>query len=95
LRDYFEIPTLDEVSSKLTGKKYFCVLDIRTGFHHMILDKTSSKLCAFSSPYGKYRYLRVPFGLNCIMFSKKVNQYFGNINGVFIYVDIICAASTY
>lgn len=97
LRDYYEIPTLDEVGFALSGKKYFCVLDIKDGFHHMVLDAESSKLCSFSTPFGTYQYLRAPFGLNCIteMFSKRVNQYFGNIPGVFIYVDdIICSANS-
>lgn len=64
LRDYFEVPTLDEVTSKLSGKKYFCVFDVKTGFHHMVLDEPSSKLYAFSTPFGTFRYLRAPFGLN-------------------------------
>ena len=29
-----------------------------------MLDKASSDLTAFSTPFGKYKFLRMPFGLN-------------------------------
>ena len=49
--------------SKLNGTKYFSTLDLRAGYHHIPLDKSSIPKTAFNSPFGKYEYVKVPFGL--------------------------------
>ena len=49
--------------SKLNGAKYFSTLDLRAGYHHIPLDKSSILKTAFNSPFGKYEYIKVPLGL--------------------------------
>ena len=39
------------------------MLDLRAGYHHILLDKSSIPKTAFNSPFGKYEYIKVPFGL--------------------------------
>ena len=43
--------------------KVFLALDLRAGYHHILLDKSSIPKMAFNSPFGKYEYVKVPFGL--------------------------------
>ena len=43
--------------------KYFLTLDLHTGYHQIPLDEDSIPQTAFSSPFGKYKYMKVPFGL--------------------------------
>ena len=38
-------------------------LDLHTGYHHIPLDKSSIPKTAFNLPFGKYEYIKVPFGL--------------------------------
>ena len=38
-------------------------LDLRAGYHHIPLDKSSIPKTAFNSPFRKYEYVKVPFGL--------------------------------
>ena len=38
-------------------------LDLRAGYHHIHLDKTSVPKTAFNSPFRKFEYVKVPFGL--------------------------------
>ena len=38
-------------------------LDLRAGYHHIPLDCSSIPKTAFISPFGKYEYIKVPFGL--------------------------------
>ena len=38
-------------------------LDLRAGYHHIPLDKPSIPKTAFNSPFGKFKYVKVPFGL--------------------------------
>ena len=39
------------------------MLDLRAGYHHIPLDKSSIPKIAFNSPFGKDEYIKVPFGL--------------------------------
>ena len=52
-----------DIFSKLNEAKYFTTLDLRAGYHHIALDKSSIPKTAFNSPFGKYEYVKVPFGL--------------------------------
>ena len=48
---------------KLNGAKYFSPFNLCTGYHHLPLEEDSIPKTAFTSPFGKYEYLKVPFGL--------------------------------
>ena len=49
--------------SNLNGTTYFTTLDLRTGYHHIPLGKSSIPKTAFNSPFGKYECVKVPFRL--------------------------------
>ena len=57
------MPKVEDIFSKLNGATYFTTLDLCTGYHHIPLDKSSIPKTAFNSPFGKYEYIKVPFGL--------------------------------
>lgn len=88
-REHFLIPTFDDVTSQLANKCIFTVLDLSSGFWQMELDEPSSNLTTFMTPFGRYKFNRVPFGLNCApeMFQKEMVKHFGDIPGVIIYFD--------
>ena len=54
-------PKVEDIFSKLNGA------DISPpwtgGYHHIPLDKPSIPKTTFNSPFGKYEYVKVPFGL--------------------------------
>ena len=54
---------LQDIFSQLNGAKYFSTLDLCTGYHHIPFDESSIPKTAFTSPFGKYEYIKVPFGL--------------------------------
>ena len=56
------MPKVEDIFSTLNGATYF-TLDLRAGYHHIPLDKPSILKMAFNSPFGKYEYIKVPFGL--------------------------------
>ncbi|XP_061727723.1 uncharacterized protein K02A2.6-like [Cydia pomonella] len=62
-RSHFQLPTLDEVTANLSGAKYFSHLDANKGFYMIVLDDYSSKLCTFATPFGRWKFLRLPFGI--------------------------------
>ena len=49
--------------AKLKGAKVFSTTDLRSGYYHMAVSKDSRAKTAFVMPFGKYKFLMVPFGL--------------------------------
>ncbi|BES98482.1 Hypothetical protein NTJ_11291 [Nesidiocoris tenuis] len=89
------IPTRDDIKTALQGKKIFTVMDMKDGFYHSELDEESSKLCTFSSPFGHYRFLSVPFGISSApeVFQKCSTSAFDGIEGVVVYFDDVIVAA--
>ena len=56
------MPKVEDIFSQLNGAKYFSTLDLQAGYHHIPLDDASIPRTAFTSPFGKYEYIKVPFG---------------------------------
>ena len=83
-RPHHRTPTLDEVLPRLSDAKYFSIVDARSGYWNIQLDHESSLYTTFNSPHGRYRFLRLPFGLICAqdIFQKKVDEAFGDLPGV-------------
>ena len=54
---------VEDIFSKLNGDTYFTTLDLQAGYHHIPLYKPSISKMAFKSPFGKYEYVKAPFGL--------------------------------
>ena len=57
------LPKIDEMYVKLKGAKVFSTIDLRSGYHHITLGKSSRAKTAFVTPFGKCKFLMVPFGL--------------------------------
>ena len=57
------LPKIDEMYANLHGAKVFTTLDLRSGYYHIALDKESKAKTAFVTPFGKYEFNAVPFGL--------------------------------
>ena len=93
-REHFTLPTREDLMGEFAGAKYFTKLDASSGYWHIRLDEQSSKLTTFNTPYGRFRFLRLPFGLKSAgeVFHKKVAMVFENIEGVVTSMDdiLIC-----
>ena len=48
---------------KLNGAKIFSALDLTSGYYHIKLGKDSCAKTAFVTPFGKWEFNMVPFGL--------------------------------
>ena len=56
-------PTIEEVTYKFQGATMFSKLDARSRFWSVRLDDESKLLTTFNSPFGRYCFNRLPFGL--------------------------------
>lgn len=90
-RQHFELPTFDEITSKLTGANFFSTLDIKNGFWNLKLSESSSDLCCFNTPFGRFKFLRMPFGLCSAseIYQQKMRQILENMEGTEVYIDDI------
>ena len=62
-RTYHRTPTVEEITHKLAGLKFFTKMDAKHGFWCVVLDDISSKMTLFNAPDLRYRFKRLPFGL--------------------------------
>ncbi|KAK0139299.1 hypothetical protein N1851_024069 [Merluccius polli] len=62
-REDFKLPTREEIMAQFAGAKWFSKLDASSGFWQLKLEEESSKLCTFNTPEGRYRFLRLPYGI--------------------------------
>ena len=89
MREHYQLPTVEEITCRLSEAKYFTVLDASSGFWQLKLDEASTRLCTFNTPFGRYRFLRLPFGIHSApeVFHRTVRQLFEGIEGVETYID--------
>ncbi len=62
LRRYW-LPSLTEILDQVGPNACLSTLDLTAGFHQLAMEECSSELTTFVCPFGKFRYLRMPFGL--------------------------------
>lgn len=78
------MPTVEELLPDLHRAKVFSVADAKNGYWHVKLDNASSMLTTFNTPHGRYRWLRMPFGLNSAPeeFQRRQHQTAEGLRGV-------------
>ena len=88
-REHFQIPTYEDVVSHLGGKRFFTILDQKDSYWQVPLSEESSYLYTFSSPFSRYRFLRMPFGICSAsgVLQKRTYKSFGDIDGVHVIAD--------
>lgn len=89
--------SIEELCSKLNGKKIFTKFDLSEGYYHLqLLDDDSLCKCCFATPFGIYRYVVLPYGLSDSqdLFEEEVEKHFGNIENIIICHDDMIVAGT-
>ena len=91
MREHYKLPTLDDILPKLNNAKIFSKLDVKEVYWHVKLDEQSSKLTTMITPFGRYRWATLPFGLKVSseIFQRKLNEVLGDLDGVFTIADDI------
>ena len=84
-RSHYPLPVKEEILPELSKAKVFSKVDLKERFLQVELDKESSKLIVFHTPWERYRFHRMPFGITLALeiFQMKLDQNFGGLNGVF------------
>ena len=90
-REHYSCPTIEDIAARLRGATMFTVLDARSGYWQVKLDRKSSMLTTFNTPFGRYRFNRLPFGVNSAqdVFQKEIDLTYEGLPGVSAIVDDI------
>ena len=64
-------------------------MDLRAGYWHVKLDDESSNLTTFTTPYGRYKWLRLPFGtsVSAEIFAKRLYDCVQDLSGIVCIAD--------
>jgi hypothetical protein len=91
VRERYTLPTADEIFNRMHGAQFFSFLDATQGFHHIKLNHKSSLLTTFNTPFGRYRWLRMPYGLASAseVFHRRMVECLRDLEGVEVFIDDI------
>ena len=91
LRKHYPMPTIEDVLTRIPNAKVFSVLDATSGYWQIELDDESTELCTFNTPFGRYAFKRLPFGISSSqdIFQSVMTDIFSDIKGVEVIVDDI------
>ena len=82
------------MATRSNKAKIFTVLDAKTGFWQVELDQKSSYLTTFNTPFGRYRWMRMPFSISSApeVWQQRMNQLIEGLQGVEVIADdfLIC-----
>ncbi|XP_030853177.1 uncharacterized protein K02A2.6-like [Strongylocentrotus purpuratus] len=90
-REIHRLPVMEDILPELSKAKIFSKFDLRSGYLHCELDDESSFLTTMNTPFGRYRWKRLPFGLNASaeIFQKKLQQALDGLDGIECVADDI------
>ena len=90
-RSHYPMTTIEDILTDLNDAKVFSTFDAKNGFWHVELDEDSAMLTTFNTPYGRYRWRRMPFGLSTAPeeFQRRQNQMLEGLDGVRCVADDI------
>lgn len=88
-RECHILPAVDQTLAMMSDAKVFTKLDARSGFWQMPITPESRPLTNFITPFGRYLFNRLPFGIALAPehFQRRMLQMFQSFEGVVCHSD--------
>lgn len=88
-REIYPMPVTEAIFGRLGKAKIFSKIDAKHGFWQCPLDEGSQKLTTFITPFGRYYFRRLPFGINAApeFFQKRMCEILEGLEGVECNID--------
>ncbi len=96
VRPIHPFPDVDQIFSRVRGHRFFAKIDLTSGFWNLRMDPESTDLCTFATPWGRYKWLRLPFGVSPApeVFHRIIAELIQDLPGVVHYIDDILIMAT-
>lgn len=89
--DEHPLPRIQDLVRSVRNSKYFCALDLRSGYWQILMDEKAIPYTAFRTRSGLYEFLVMAFGLKNApaTFSRLMDKVVGDMywRGVCVYLD--------
>ena len=88
-REHYPLRTVEEVAATLAEARVFSTLDATSGFYQIRLAEESTRLTTFNTPFGRFKFERLPFGLVSApeIFQRAMTEMFEDIEKYELIVD--------
>lgn len=97
-RERLQLPSVEESLAQLQNARWFTVLDASKGFWQIPLTQDSAPLTTFITPFGRYHFNRLPFGINSgpEHYQRQMQQIVGGLPGVVNQADdiLVCGSTS-
>ena len=89
LRETHPIPSVDDTLAQLSGATVFSKVDANSGFWQIPLSKDSRLLTTFITPFGRYCFNKLPFGISSApeLYQRRMSQILSGLPGVLCHID--------
>uniref|UniRef100_A0A388KQF5 Reverse transcriptase n=1 Tax=Chara braunii TaxID=69332 RepID=A0A388KQF5_CHABU len=93
VKNIYPMPHSDELFDRLAGNRFFTKIDLRSGYHQILVAAADQLKTAFRSQFGHYEFMVMPFGLTNApaTFQRAMSDIFKDIleQYVLVYLDDI------
>ena len=80
---HHKTPTIEEITHHFRGTKVFSKLDAKSSYWSVLVDPESKPLTTLRTPFGRYCYVRLSFGLSVSqdIYQKKIDHILAQVDG--------------
>ena len=95
-RHPYPLPKIQDLLQSVPKFSFVTTLDLNMGYYSTPIHPDDAHYLAFVVPWGKYKYLRLPMGINTAPdeFQARMMSFFGDLSYVRVYLDDLVIITT-